>query len=576
MKNQRMKFLIFAVLGMCVSILAYSNLALADETAKPNIIVIMADDMGFSDLGCYGGEIDTPNLDGLAAGGLRYSQFYNTARCCPTRASLLTGLYPHQARVGHMMADKDLPGYQGDLGKNCVTIAEVLNSAGYSTYMSGKWHVTKTINPKSEEQKHNWPRQRGFDRFFGTIHGAGSLWDPNTLTRGNTYVTPENDPEYQPDGDWYYTDAISDNAANYVRQHKSDAPFFMYVAYTAPHWPMHAREKDIAKYKGKYDDGFGAIRKARYEKLKEIGLIKDEWALSDQAMDWEKVKHKQWEARNMEVFAAMIDSLDQGVGRIIDELKTQKKFDNTLILFLQDNGGCAEGGNWLGRGEGGEDRADKASLAPLGKNGLQTKMIPDQTRDGFPVRKGTNVMAGPADTYIGYGRGWANVSNTPFREYKHWVHEGGISSPLIAHWPKGLKRKNEIEHQPSHLIDIMATCVSVSGATYPLDHGGTKVTPMQGKSLVPTFTGGALARDAIYFEHEGNRAVRTGKWKLVAKGPGGKWELFDMEADRTETNDLARQYPEKVKELSEQWTNWASESLVTPWPWKNKKTKKSE
>ncbi len=556
--------------------LPFSLLANDSATEKPNIIVIMSDDMGYSDIGCYGGEINTPNLDKLAANGLRYSQFYNTGRCCPTRASLLTGLYPHQARIGGMMKDERLPGYQGDLGKDCVTLGEVMKTLGYSTYMSGKWHVAKTTDPKGDADKHNWPRQRGFDRFYGTIHGAGSLWDPNTLTRDNTYITPVNDTEYQPKDKWFYTDAISDNAVRYIREHKGNNPLFMYVAYTAAHWPMHAPEEDIAKYKDKFADGYEPVRKARYEKMKKLGLIKDDWELSPQAGNWDKVSNKAWESRNMEVYAAMVDNMDQGVGRIVEQLRKQGKFDNTLILFLQDNGGCAEGGEWLGRAGVGQPRADQPSLRPMGKDELQKDMIPKQTRDGYPVRKGIGVMAGSDDTYISYGKGWANVSNTPFREYKHWVHEGGISTPLIAHWPGGINRKGEIEHQPGHLIDIMATCVNLSGATYPREYRGIKITPMQGKSLVPTFSGGTIERDAIYFEHEGNRAIRKGKWKLVAKGPKGSWQLYDMEADRSEMNDLADQNPQLVTQLSGQWEGWANRAMVKPWPWDKKKKKKNK
>ena len=554
--------------------LPFSLLANDSATEKPNIIVIMSDDMGYSDIGCYGGEINTPNLDKLAANGLRYSQFYNTGRCCPTRASLLTGLYPHQARIGGMMKDDRLPGYQGDLGKDCVTLGEVMKTLGYSTYMSGKWHVAKQIDPKGDADKHNWPRQRGFDRFYGTIHGAGSLWDPNTLTRDNTYITPVNDTEYQPKDKWFYTDAISDNAVRYIREHKGNNPLFMYVAYTAAHWPMHAPEEDIAKYKDKFADGYEPVRKARYEKMKKLGLIKDDWELSPQAGNWDKVSNKAWESRNMEVYAAMVDNMDQGVGRMVEQLRKQGKFDNTLILFLQDNGGCAEGGEWLGRAGVGQPRADQPSLRPMGKDELQKDMIPKQTRDGYPVRKGIGVMAGSDDTYISYGKGWANVSNTPFREYKHWVHEGGISTPLIAHWPGGINRKGEIEHQPGHLIDIMATCVNLSGATYPREYRGIKITPMQGKSLVPTFSGGTIERDAIYFEHEGNRAIRKGKWKLVAKGPKGAWQLYDMEADRSEMNDLAGQNPQLVTQLSGQWGDWANRAMVKPWPWDKRKKQK--
>jgi len=542
---------------------------------RPNIILIMSDDMGISDIGCYGSEIDTPVLDKLAANGLRFTQFYNTARCCPTRACLMSGLYPHQAGVGHMMGDRGVDGYRGNINKNCMTIAEVLKTAGYSTYMAGKWHIAKMINPKNEADKFNWPRQRGFDRFYGTIHGAGSLWDPNTLTRDNKYITPVNDTEYKPKGEWFYTDAISDNVAKYISEHKGDNPFFIYVAYTAAHWPMHAPEKDIVKYKGKYDAGYGPIRKARHAKMKKLGIVEEKWGLSPQAEKWDNVKNKPWEARNMEVYAAMVDNMDQGIGTIVDELKKQGKLDNTLILFFQDNGGCAEG---MGRGRNGKPRADKPTKPPMGKDELQTRMIPRQTRDGYPMRMGEGVMAGAGDTYIGYGRGWANVSDTPFREYKHWVHEGGISTPLIVHWPAKVKDAGKLRHTPSHLIDIMATCVDISGATYPKTYKDKPIKPMEGLSLVPVFNDKPIKREAIYWEHERNCAIRRGKWKLVGKGVLGadgpnvsRWELYDIEADRSELNNLAEKLPERVKKMSDMFLAYCKRANVLPFRGKKRK-----
>ncbi len=551
-----------------------ASLALAAAKADaPNIILIMSDDMGISDIGCYGSEIKTPVLDGLAGNGVRFTQFYNTARCCPTRASLMTGLYPHQAGVGHMMNDRGPDGYKGNINTSCMTIAEVLKTAGYSTYMAGKWHITSHLDPA---KNYNWPLQRGFDRFYGTIHGAGSLWDPNTLTRDNKYITPLNDTEYQPKTDWFYTDAISDNAAKYISEHDGDQPFFMYVAYTAAHWPMHAHEKDIAKYKGKYDKGFDPIRAARYEKMKKLGLIKEGWGLSEKTGNWDKTTDKAWEARNMEVYAAMVDNMDQGIGKIVAELEKQGKLDNTLILFFQDNGGCAEG---LGRGKNGKPRADKPTLAAMGKDELQTGMIPRQSRDGYPMRMGVGVMAGPADTYIAYGQGWANVSNTPFKLYKHFVHEGGISTPLIAHWPAKIQGKGDWRTTPSHLIDIMATCVDVSGATYPESYKGKGIKPMEGVSMVPMFAGKTVEREAIYWEHERNCAVRKGKWKIVGRGvltpqgvPIERWELYDMEKDRSELNNLAASRPEVVKELHDMYMAYAKRANVLPFA--KPKTKK--
>ena len=545
---------------------------LAEGSRRPNIILMMSDDMGFSDLGCYGGDIDTPTLNNLAANGLRFSQFYNTARCCPTRAALMTGLYPHQAGVGHMVDDSGFPAYRGDLSRNCVTIAEVLRPAGYCTYMTGKWHVTRYM--AKDGPQHNWPLQRGFERYYGTITGAGNYFDPATLCRDNTYISPQNDPEYKPEA-YYYTDAISDNAAKFIREHHGkspDKPFFLYMAFTAAHWPMNAPEKAVAKYQGKYDKGYAHYRQQHFERLKQMGLIHKKWDLSPQAGDWEKVGDKDWEARCMEVYAAMIDTMDQGIGRVVTELKKQGTLDNTLILFLQDNGGCAEdmgrpanvNGKWVG---------DMKDLKPMAPDALQPNSRPPmQTRDGRPVRGGPTVMPGPADTYIANGRNWANVSNTPFREYKHWVHEGGISTPLICHWPAGIKARGTLCHDPGHLIDIMATCVDISGARYPTKQEERDIQGMEGVSLAPVFQGKPLAERAIFWEHEGNRAVRKGKWKLVSKHPGG-WELYDIDADRTEMHDLAARNPDKVQELKSLYESWAQRCGVQPWPLKKPRQK---
>ena len=539
--------------------------------SRPNVIIVMADDMGWSDIGCYGSEIETPNLDRLAKNGLRFTQFYNTGRCCPTRASLLTGTYPHQAGIGHMMNDTGLPGYKGDLGTDVQTIAEVLKPAKYSTYLSGKWHVTPKVTPGSSQ--HNWPRQRGFDRFYGTIHGAGSFFDPNSLTRGNTLISPYADKEYEPEV-FYYTDAINDHATRFINEHKGDDPFFLYVAHTAPHWPMHALPEDMEKYKGRYDDGWEVIRQARYQKQLEMGLIDPKWKLSPRDAEmWKDAKNKEWEIRLMEAYAAMVDRLDQGLGKVIGALEKRKMLDNTLIMFIADNGGCAEG---MGRKEGIQYKdSDPEILKPMKATDLQMDMIPKRTRDGVVMKQGTEVMTGGADTYHGYGKAWANVSNTPFREYKHWVHEGGISTPLVAHWPKGIsaKLRGKFEHQPAHLIDLMATCVDLAKADYPKEVKGQKIVPMQGVSLKPTFSGKAIKReDPIYWEHEGNRAIRIGKWKLVAKGANGAWELYDLDADRSELNDLSEKHPQRAKEMADQWEAWAIEAKAKPWPWNRKKS----
>ena len=530
---------------------------------KPNIVVIMADDMGFSDIGCYGGEIETPNIDALADGGLRFRQFYNTARCCPTRAALLTGLYQHQAGVGHMMAaySKDgevIPAYQAKLNRECVTFGEALRPAGYTTLMSGKWHVTPSVDrdKATDIDKSNWPRQRGFDRFWGTIHGAGSFYDPVTLTDENDPIKPESN-------DFYYTTAIAENAVRLIDESPRDKTFFLYMAFTSPHWPLHAPDEDIAPYKGKYDTGWDELRNQRHQRMIEMGVIKKEWDLTPRdevVVPWEEAENKEWQSRRMEVYAAQITVMDRAIGQLVDKLKQLGVFDNTLIFFLADNGGCAE-----------ELYTDSTGLH-----------IPKTTLDGRPVKLGNDPtdMPGQDDDYQSYGVPWANASNTPFRLYKHWVHEGGISSPLVVHWPQGVTVPGTWTDQPGHLIDIMATCLDVAGAEYPKTYEGHEITPLEGESLRPIFSGQDRNghSDGIFWEHEGNRAVRVGKWKLVSKWTaasiGGRpraepidnqWELYDIDADRTEMHNLAAEMPEKVEELAQMWQAWADRAGVVEW-----------
>jgi len=480
--------------------------------SRPNIVVIMADDMGFSDLGCYGSEIETPHLDRLAAGGLRFTQFYNTARCCPTRASLLTGLYPHQAGVGHMVNDRGRPGYRGFLNDRCVTIAEALRPAGYRTLMSGKWHVG--------EKRPHWPRDRGFDRYFGLISGGSNFFrlDPGRQ------MALDDEPWTPPALGFYMTDAFTDRALEFVDEAaKLGTPWFLYLAYTAPHWPLHAPPEDIAKYRGKYRDGWDALRERRHRKMVEMGIVDAKWRLTPRdpkAPAWDSVQDKDERDLRMAVYAAQIDRMDRNIGRLLSRLKETGAEENTLVLFLADNGGCAEE---IHRG-----------------------------------KKGAEI--GTADSFESYGLPWANASNTPFRLYKHWVHEGGIATPLIARWPAAIKAAGTITHEPGHLIDLMATCLEVSGASYPKDK-----IPVEGKSLVPVFrTGKREGHEALFWEHEGNRAVRVGKWKLVSRHKG-PWELFDLEADRTESEDLAAKEPARVKELAARYDAWAARCTVDPW-----------
>ncbi len=567
------------------------------DASRPNILIILSDDMGYSDIGCYGSEIRTPALDALAARGLRFTQFYNSARCCPSRAALLTGLYAHQAGMGAMTRDHKLPGYTGSIRENCMTIAEMLRPAGYATYALGKWHVSRNIKDTP-----NNPLQRGFDHYYGMLVGSASYYDPSALARDNTLITPHNDPEgYRPaNNQFYLTDAIGDNAIRYLEQHArnnsaadpkpaSPRPFFMYVAFTAAHWPMQAFPEDIAKYKGVYDNGYNPIRQARHKRLIELGLLPPGTKLSPpDNTPWENIQNKEWEIRCMEVYAAIIDRMDQNIARIIAHLKTTGQLDNTVIFFMQDNGACAEiftqHDDLILRWHNGppNDHASRRALMrtppnaatatypPLGPDDLQTRSYPLQTRDGRPMRTGTDVMPGTDGTYIAYGQDWANVSNTPFREYKHWVHEGGISTPLIVHWPAGIPASlhNSLVRAPSHIIDIAATCIDLAGTSYPSKRGDTPLTPLAGVSLRPLLAGAPLHRAApLCWEHEGNRAIRDGDWKLVAKGHTGPWELYDLATDRTELNDLAASRPDLVRRLSAAWEQWAIDAKAKPWPW---------
>jgi arylsulfatase A-like enzyme len=521
-----------------------------DTQRRPNIILILNDDMGFSDIGCYGGEIETPNLDRLAANGLRYSQFYNTARCSPSRASLLTGLHPHQTGIGILTYSTGPEGYAGNLNKSCVTIAEVLRGSGYRTYLSGKWHIASSLQEPSDA----WPLQRGFDEFYGTIIGAGSFYNPNTLTRGNENV--EHEAEQNPS--FFYTDAISDQAAAYIREHKDQKPsepFFLYVAYTAPHWPLHAHDEDIAKYKGRFDNGWNQLREERLRRLVGSGLIDPSWELTDRdptQPPWKEADNRDWRLRCMEVYAAQIDRMDQGIGRILAALEETDQFRDTLIIFLSDNGGCAED---IPAGVTARELVDELMIAKA------------TTRNGEPVRFGNypEIMPGGEDTYQSYGTAWANLSNSPFRLYKHWVHEGGIATPLILHWPNGIKEGGALRHYPGQLPDVMATILELTRAEYPAKFNGNEILPCEGESLVHSFSRDGVGDDRgpLFWEHEGNAAVRVGKWKLVRKYPG-PWELYDMEADRTEMHDLAAEHPERVTEMKAQYDAWAQRCGVLP------------
>lgn len=546
----------------------FSILAQKQSLKKPNVIVILTDDMGYSDIGCFGSEIRTPNIDRLAANGLAFTKFYNTSRCSPSRASLLTGLYPHQAGMGHLSTENyKEPGYTDDLSKNAVTMAEVFQQAGYATYMAGKWHIAKNITKQGDQS--NWPCQRGFQRFFGTLNGSGSFYDPGTLVSNNTFIAPGKD--------FYYTNAISDTAVKFINENPKEKPFFFYIAYTAAHWPMHAPESEVQKYKGMYDKGWDATREQRFQKLKKLGIISQNALLTERGVTipaWENEPLKDWQVRRMEVYAAMIDIMDQGIGRIISALDQKGELENTIIFYMHDNGGCAEPLD--------SDQPEK----PLTEEQKKGKAYssdsvfigkkPVYTRAGAFIRSGKPVMPGNDNTWVAYGEEWANVSNTPFRLYKHWAHEGGIATPLIVHWPKGIKAKAELRTQPGHLIDIMATCVDIAGINYPTVFNGNAIQSLEGKSLLPAFKNNTIKRDFIFWEHEGNRAIRSHNWKLVSKAQKNKvfktadenaWELYDMENDPTEINNLAEKYPEKVKSMAAMWEQEANRTKAKPWPW---------
>jgi arylsulfatase len=496
---------------------------------KPNVVIILADDMGYSDLGCWGSEISTPNIDRLAAQGVRMTQFYNSARCCPSRAALLTGVYNHQAGIGSMIdkyatwirnaAHSD--NYIDHLSRHTPTMAEVMHTAGYRTLMCGKWHLG--------DRENEWPAARGFDRSFALIPGAMNYFGGET--KGPRSPMALDDKKFVPPHDGFYsTDAFGDHAIEFLDEAKKmEKPFFLYLAFNAPHWPLQAPEEDIAKYKGKYDAGWQPIREARYKRMVELGILdgKQQMAPMDrgQVKPWNELsdeKRAEW-SRRMEIYAAQITRMDLNVGRVMDELKKLGVDQNTLVLFISDNGGAAEDPNHPGD-------------APLG------------TRDSFK----------------GYARPWATVSNTPFRFHKVTAYEGGISTPLIAYWPAGISEKlhNTMVREPGHLIDLMPTVMELTGATRP----SVEDEPaLEGQSIAGILRGEKISADrSLFWEHEGNRAARVGKWKLVALA-NKPWELYDVESDRVESHDLASSQPEKVKELEAAYNAWAKKCGVVPW-----------
>ncbi len=517
----RTKLLLGLGIFLIIAFILFSSYKKIPVDSRPNIIYIMVDDMGYSDLGCYGGEVSTPNIDQLAANGIKLKKFYNNSRCCPTRASLLTGQYPHTVGMGGMVGLSKAPiehgPYQGFLNDSFPTIAEELKKVGYSTYMSGKWHVG--------ERPEHWPLKRGFDRYYGLISGASSFFEITPAERDKRrFVLDDKDYEIPKEGH-YMTDAFTDHAMGYLDQHKQSAsgkPFFLYLAYTAPHFPLHALEPDIAKYESLYMQGWDMTREKRFQKMKQLGLVDDRYQLTEKPEvipAWENVADKKNWARKMAVYAAMIDRMDQNIGRLIKKLKSNGQFENTMIVFISDNGACAETVN--------------------------TKLLSD------PEKK-----IGERGSYHIYGESWANASNTPFKKYKHYMHEGGIVTPCIIQWPAKIKPSKGYSDGTGHVIDLMPTALELSGAKSP---------NLAGKSLSYLWSKGKAPERTYCWEHEGNQAIRKGNWKLVKEFQETYWSLYNLSTDPTEMNDLSGVEAARAKSMLEEYTNWSAKVGVRPY-----------
>ncbi len=488
------------------------RVAQAKNRLRPNIVLIMADDMGYSDLGCFGGEIRTPTLDGLAARGLRFTNFYSENMCWVSRAALLTGIYHKTSMV------------ESTIHPRCVTLPEILSASGYRTLMSGKWHLAG--------KKHTvYPNDRGFDSFYGILGGAASFYAPHSLSRDRRNV----EAEANKNPDYYLTDAISDEAVGMIEKATPDTPLLLYLAYTAAHWPLHATEQDIAAYRGRYAGGWDALRAERLARMKKLAILPKDLALSPRHPNvpaWANTEHKTWQQRRMEVYAAQVTSMDRGIGRVVEALKKSGRYENTLILFTIDNGGC------------------HVEYSPTRKGDY----LPNKTRDGRQVRPGNlpQILPGPEDTYQSYGYGWANASNTPYRLFKQYDHEGGIRTPMIAHWPAGISDVGRLVSSVTHLIDILPTVIEVSWAKAPERIRGKPRVQWDGHSLAAAFRAEALAdHKTLFFHHAKGKAMRLGRWKLVAAPK--KWELYDLQTDPLELHNLAQKMPERVQEIAKLW-----------------------
>lgn len=521
---------------------------------QPNVVLILADDLGYSDLGSYGGEIDTPNLDQLAAGGTRLTQFYTTARCSPSRASLLTGLHPHQTGIGVLTGDDSPVGYKGNLNRNCATAAEIFSANGYTTGITGKWHLAADVRTPNDA----WPTRRGFDYFYGTLTGCGSFYNPGTLVRGETNIEHEAlDPGY------YYTDAITEEAVGFLdRATTENRPFFLYVAYTAPHWPLHAPEEEIDKYNGRFDAGWDTLRQQRFERQYELGIVEPGSVLSPRDPEepaWDDAPDHSWQTRRMQTYAAQVDRMDQGIGRIMAELKDKNQFDNTIFIFLSDNGASPEE----------IPHFERETFVK------RTDIYRSHTRNGEPVQLGNEpaIVPGPENTYSSYGRAWANLSNTPFRMYKKWTHEGGIAAPFIIHWPAGAVQQGRLLRQPLQLTNVLPTLLQAASIDPVTEIDGNPIPALEGTSflnLLTRETGDSPGRQSmnaqtgtLYWEHAGNGAIRRGDWKLVRTFPG-PWELYNLGKDSTELDDVLAENRALAESLLADWSQWADRVGVLP------------